>query len=78
MRLKFLKSSATGDTVKQHIMKEMGGHSIVGSKTANHFINVHIDRAGHITAFDAQDGLRYDGKSLYARLGSVDLFLRLL
>ena len=49
----------------------------MGSKTVNHFINVHIDPSGHITALDAQDRIPYSGRGLYDRLGgTVDLFMR--
>jgi hypothetical protein len=64
--------------LERQIAGELVGHSIVGSKTKNHFINVHIDPSGSITAFDAQDGNRYDGRGLNYRLGTVDLFMRLL
>ncbi len=82
-RLKFLKSQALKPTlegVRRQIAKEFGGHSIMGSTTANHFINIQIDadRSGRIEAFDAQDGIKYDGRGLNSRLRTVDLLMHLL
>jgi hypothetical protein len=80
MRLDWLRTrrlNPSPEAVQHHIMEELGGHSIMGSKTVNHFINVHVDTLGRITAFDAQDGSDYDGRELYTRLRSVDLFLHL-
>src|SRR5262249_53075467 len=69
---------ANFDAVRRHIMQELQGDSIVGSKQANHFINVHVAETGHIKAHDAQSGQWYCGSSLYARLGgSIDLFMQL-
>ena len=34
------------EVVKRLIREELGGHSILGSKTVNHFINVEIDPSG--------------------------------
>jgi len=66
------------EALRRHIANALGGHSILGSKTSNHYINVHIDPSGHVTAYDAQDGNFYDGRGLNRRLMSVDLFIHLL
>jgi hypothetical protein len=64
-------------SVRRYILDSIGGHSILGSKTVNHFINVHIDNSGHIRAYDAQDGREYSGSGLHARLRTVDLLMHL-
>lgn len=66
------------EALQRHIADALGGHSILGSKTSNHYINAHIDPCGHVTAYDAQDGSFYDGRGLKRRLRSVDLFIHLL
>jgi hypothetical protein len=83
MRLNFLRSQGrnpTSEGVKRQIAESLGGHSIVGSKVINHFINIHIDvdRSGHIEAFDPQDGSKYDGRGLNSRLRRIDLLMHLL
>jgi len=83
MRLNFLRSRGLNPLpagVRKHIAAELGGHSIFGSKERKHYINVFIDidRTGRIEAFDAQDGIRYDGVGLNSRLGSVDLVMHLV
>jgi hypothetical protein len=80
--LDYLKSRGLNpklEDVRKYIAKELGGHSILGSKTRKHYMNVFIDidRTGKIEAFDAQDGLKYDGRGLNSRLGSVDLVMHL-
>jgi len=80
MRLDWLRDKGlnpTPESVRSYITKELHGHSIMGSKKTNHFINVHIDKAGIVTAYDAQDGSNYDGKGLNARLVTVDFFMLL-
>ena len=80
MRLNWLRGKGLNpplEVVKRHIREELGGHSILGSKTVNHFINVEIDPSGQIKAFDAQDGNLYDGRRLHERLRTVDLFMHL-
>ena len=80
MRLNWLQSQGrkpAADAVRRHIMEQLGGHSIIGSKTTNHFINVEVDGAGHIKAFDAQDGRIYNGSGLQGRLRTVDLLMHL-
>lgn len=80
VRLDWLESrgqTPAPEAVRKYAMEQLGGHSIVGSKTANHFISIHIDRAGHISAVDPQDGRVYDGPRLHARLRTLDLFMHL-
>lgn len=80
MRLDWLESrgqTPSQEAVRRHVVDQLGGHSIVGSKTVNHFISIEIDRAGQISAVDPQDGRRYDGPRLYARLRTIDLFMHL-
>lgn len=64
-------------SVEKYVTCELIGHAIMGSKSKDHFINAEIDPSGAVKGFDAQDGQRYDGRSLLQRLGSVDLFMRL-
>ena len=83
MRLNFLRSRGLSpklEDVKKYIANELRGHSILGSKGRKHYINVFvdIDRTGRIEAFDAQDGIKYDGRGLNSRLGGVDLLMHLL
>lgn len=61
-----------------HVANELGGDSIIGSKTVNHFVNLSINASGGISAYDAQDGRTYDGRGLKARLNTIDLFLRIV
>jgi hypothetical protein len=81
MRLEFLHShgskQASAASVRKHVLDNLGGHSIFGSKTVNHYINVEVDRTGRIKAIDAQDGRHYDGGTLHARLGAVDMVMHL-
>jgi hypothetical protein len=80
MRLNWLASQGRNpspEAVRKYVFDQLGGHSIMGSKTVNHFINVEVDGSGHITAFDAQDGRRYNGLGLHTRLRTVDLFMPL-
>ena len=81
MRLDFLHShgskQASADSVRKHVLDNLGGHSIFGSKTVNHYINVEIEKAGHIRAVDAQDGQSYDGATLSTRLRTVDMVMHL-
>jgi hypothetical protein len=69
--------NTTPEAVRRYVMEQMGGQSIVGSKSVNHYINVEIDRTGRIKAIDAQDGREYNGSTLYSRLRTVDLFMHL-
>jgi hypothetical protein len=81
MRLEFLHShgnkQASAASVRKHVLDSLGGHSIFGSKAVNHYINVEIDKTGHIKATDAQDGQHYDGGTLHTRLRAVDMVMHL-
>ncbi|MCC6395284.1 MAG: hypothetical protein IT167_32145 [Bryobacterales bacterium] len=66
------------EALRRHIADALAGHSILGSKISNHYINVHIDASGHVTAYDAQPAAFYDGRGLKRRLMSVGLFIHLL
>jgi hypothetical protein len=70
-RMRFLRTNAPSDAVKRHVMTELGGHSIVGSKQVNHFVNMRIDAVGHIWAFDPQDGEEYSGRGLKQGLAQL-------
>jgi hypothetical protein len=79
-RLDFLRSQGKNPnprSLERHVLGGLVGHSIMGSKTKDHFLNAHIDGSGFVQGFDAQDGTRHDGRGLMRRLGSVDLFMRL-
>jgi hypothetical protein len=77
LRMTLLGGRATESAVRRFVMSQLGGHSIVGSITSNHYINVYIDGAGRITAYDAQDGREYDGPGFRGRMQTVNLFMRL-
>src|SRR5206468_7534509 len=54
MRVNYLQEQKTRRPVdpaeiSRHIINTLGGHSVMESKTVNHFINVHVDPSGHIT-----------------------------
>ena len=63
--------------VREQIVKELEGTSIIGSKTSNHYINMRIDPSGVIRADDPQDGRQYDGKGLSDRMLTLDLMMRI-
>jgi hypothetical protein len=67
----------SADGVRRHLLAQLSGHSIIGSKTVNHFITMQVDTSGKISAYDPQDGRQYDGASLHTRMRTLDLVLRL-
>jgi hypothetical protein len=67
----------SADGVRRHLLAQLSGHSIIGSKTVNHFITMQVDTSGKISAYDPQDGRQYDGASLQTRMRTLDLVLRL-
>ena len=67
---------ATFANMKRHVETSLNGNSIIGSIKAQHFVNMSFNPAGEWTVFDAQSGLRYDGKLLKAKMISLDLFER--
>lgn len=77
-RWNYLKSQGKRPSiqgVEGYVANQLVGHSIIGSKSRDHFINAEIDPSGTVKGFDAQDGRLYDGKGLLDRLESVDLYM---